>query len=494
MMSMKKRCLQIFKYLFVLIFWLVIWHFLSKNIDNSIFLPTPKNTFKSFLSICAGEGFYEIIFNSFFRIVKGFILAVICGFVLSVISYFIGFIEILITPVMKLIKTVPVASFVILALLWIDSLNLSTLISFMMVLPVIYINIFQSFKGVDRNILEMTKVFEVSIFRKIRFIYIPEIFPAFIAACKIGLGFSFKAGIAAEIIGLPVDSIGWKLYQSKLYLMTDEMFAWTIVIILISIFFEGICIYLLNKLSMRVLRVNLKENKLEKNIDNLEKTDKKIEASIDNKSTKNLNSEKSKISFKNISKSYGKNRVLDNINVEFDNITPTCIMGASGIGKTTLIKILLGLINQDDGIIKIETDEALKNNEKKFKRAAVFQEDRLIEEADIYTNIFAVLGHRVSTDTIDKHLAELGLEEMADKKVKELSGGMKRRVEIMRAVLSDADMYVFDEAFKGLDSKNRDITIDYVKKYTLGKILVFVSHDINESEKFNAKVVRLNES
>ena len=490
-MGMKRIFTQIFKYVFVLIFWLVIWHFLSLKINNSIFLPTPKDTLRAFLIICSEKGFLIIVLNSFLRIVKGFFWAVVLGFILSMISYFIGFIEILVTPVMKLIKTVPVASFVILALLWIDSSKLSVLISFMMVLPVVYINIFNAFKVVDKKILEIAKIFGTSSDRKIRFIYVPQVFPAFISACKIGLGFAFKAGIAAEIIGLPARSIGWELYQSKLYLVTEEMFAWTIVVILVSIFFEGICIYLLNNLLESVMRVNVRE------INNSEKIN-----NIDSVKIENNSAQKYAICLDDISKSYGKNLVLKDVNVKFDNSCPVCIMGESGVGKTTLIKIMLGLVKHYSGNIKVENqleDSYLTNgldiemSMSSLKRAVVFQEDRLIENADIYTNIYAILGDKISKDEIDKNLSELGLEGLGDKKVSELSGGMKRRVEIMRAILSKADVYILDEAFKGLDDKNQNIAIEYVKRYTLGKILIIVSHDNYECKKFNAKVFNINE-
>ncbi|MBQ3546212.1 MAG: ATP-binding cassette domain-containing protein [Lachnospiraceae bacterium] len=477
-MSRKNRFTQILKYVFVLFFWIIIWYFLSLNINNSIFLPTPKDTFGAFINICRNEEFFVIVFNSFFRIVKGFLGAVILGFILSVVSFFVEFIEILITPVMKLVKTIPVASFVILALLWIDSSNLSVLISFMMVLPIVYINLFTAFKGVNKRLLEISKVFEVSIYRRIRFIYVPQVFPAFISACKIGLGFAFKAGIAAEIIGLPVKSIGWELYQSKLYLMTEEMFAWTIIIVLISIFFEVLCIYLLTKLSELVMKVNVKANKVSK----------KQCSDVDKVKDENY-----KIRLENVSKSYGKKLVLNNINVNIDNSRVIGIMGESGVGKTTLIRIMLGLIKNYSGNISIRNKENNEVIRYPLKKAVVFQEDRLIENADVYTNIYAILGDTLNKVQIDKHLKELGLEGLGEKKVSEFSGGMKRRVEIMRAILSNADIYILDEAFKGLDDKNRDMAIEYVKKYTTGKILIVISHDMDECEKFNAKVVNLNE-
>jgi ABC-type multidrug transport system ATPase subunit len=249
------------------------------------------------------------------------------------------------------------------------------------------------------------------------------------------------------------------------------------VIILISIFFEKICIYLLNKLLEVVMKAYIKTKYSSKNTTCKDKSIKKY-----------------KIILKNISKSYGKKLVLNEVNINIDNTCPVFIMGESGVGKTTLIKIILGFIKNYSGSFKIENSVNNEVYKSELKMAAVFQEDRLLEYADVYTNIYAILGDKFSKNEIDKHLNELGLKGEGNKKVSELSGGMKRRVELMRAVLSEADVYILDEAFKGLDDKNRDISIEYVKKYTLGKILIVVSHDILESEKFNAKVVKLDES
>lgn len=450
--------------LLAIVFWIFVWHFLAQKIDNVIFLPTPKQTFKALFDICGRKEFKIIVWSSFFRIFKGFILAIIIGVAIAIIAYFIKLIDILISPLMKLIKAVPVASFIILALLWINSKDLATLISFMMVLPIVYINLLQALKNVDENMLEIVKVFNVNLYRRIRFIYMPNILPALIAACKIGLGFSFKAGIAAEIIGLPMNSIGWELYQSKLYLMTEEMFAWTVVIIFISIFIEGICIYLLNRFSEKILKFNnFKPSKRDNTI---------LRSETDNAAKK-------EIELNNISKSYGKEQVLKNVNITFNSYEPVCIMGESGVGKTTLTRIILGLTKPDSGSLK---------NLSKLKTTVVFQEDRLIENVDIYTNLYCALGNKFTKISVDKHLKELGLEGEGNKIVKELSGGMKRRVAVIRAILTDSDIIILDEAFKGLDEKNKDITIEYVKKYCKNKILILVTHDISECEKFGGKI------
>ena len=135
----------------------------------------------------------------------------------------------------------------IFCLIWIPSRNLSVFISFLMVLPVIYTNILEGIRQTDRQILEMAKVFQVSMGRQIRYIYVSQILPYFVSACRLSLGMCWKAGVAAEVIGVPKGSIGEKLYNAKIYLETPDLFAWTIVIIVISFVFEKCFLWLVRK-------------------------------------------------------------------------------------------------------------------------------------------------------------------------------------------------------------------------------------------------------
>ena len=158
-------------------------------------------------------------------------------------------------PFMLTVKAVPVASFVILILMWVSSKNLSIIISFLIVLPVIYTNIKDGISSCDKQLLEMAQVFRISPMRKIRYIYISQIMPFFRAACSISLGLCWKSGVAAEVIGIPKNSIGENLYNAKIYLDTPDLFAWTVVIILISLIFEKLFIYLLDKGIKRLERI-----------------------------------------------------------------------------------------------------------------------------------------------------------------------------------------------------------------------------------------------
>lgn len=171
-------------------------------------------------------------------------------------------------------------------------------------------------------------------------------------------------------------------------------------------------------------------------------------------------------------KRYGDHTVLEDLTMEFRDGEITCLMGASGCGKTTLLHILLGLVTPDGGTIT-----GLPG-----KIAACFQTDRLCEQLSAVENIRFVTGKTVAKETIAEHLTRLGLAESMGQPVSELSGGMRRRVCLARAVLSGAEALFLDEPFKGLDEETRRVAMDYLKDTCAGRTLVVVTHETAEAE------------
>lgn len=247
----KYRILAIF-------FWIAVWQIASMKVDKEMLLASPVAVINALVDLAGTNMFWKSIFNSFIKIVSGFCLAIVFGILFAILSYGSIVFKEMIAPLMKIIKATPVASFIILALLWVSSAKLSILISFLMVIPIIYTNVLQGLHSTDCKLLEMAKVFRIGWIKKIRYIYIPAVIPYFVSACSVGLGFCWKSGIAAEIIGLPKNSIGEQLYDAKLYIMTKELFAWTIIIIVISVIFEKLVMWLL-KLLQAILTEDAKQ-------------------------------------------------------------------------------------------------------------------------------------------------------------------------------------------------------------------------------------------
>ena len=180
----------------------------------------------------------------------------------------------------------------------------------------------------------------------------------------------------------------------------------------------------------------------------------------------------------NIRKAYGDNLVLDGFSASFPAGRCTCIMGPSGCGKTTLLRILLGLEAPDAGTMTGRPSRC----------SAVFQENRLFESFSALSNLSAVRKGREKEELL-QHLNELGLGESAYAPVSTLSGGMKRRVAIARAVLAPGDLLVLDEPFTGLDQETKAIVLSYVKHHTQGRTLVLVTHDPAERDALADQVI-----
>ena len=183
-----------------------------------------------------------------------------------------------------------------------------------------------------------------------------------------------------------------------------------------------------------------------------------------------------------ICKSFGENIVLKDFSYKFTDGQVTAIMGPSGCGKSTLISILMGIIEADSGSI-LPTE--------KFKRSAVFQENRLCENLAAAANIRLVTGKRYSNEQIAKEFAAVGLDGCSDKPVRELSGGMKRRVALLRALLADYDVLFLDEPFKGLDAETKSQVLRYTHQKIKGKTVIFVTHDLNECTSLADNVINL---
>ena len=237
---------KVMKTILVVFIWLCIWQLISYLTGLELIIASPVKVLLSFFSLLKTSLFYKCMINSFIKIILGFMIAFVTGIIIAAAANQFQFIREFLSPLIYLMKALPVASFIILLLIWAGSKNLSVVISSIVVFPMIYIGTMEGFNNLDTKILEMSEVFRMSWIKKIRYIYAPEIFPYIISNCKIALGMCWKAGISAEVIGLPSKSIGEQMYLSKLYLMTDELLAWSIAIIIVSVIFEKLFLIILN--------------------------------------------------------------------------------------------------------------------------------------------------------------------------------------------------------------------------------------------------------
>lgn len=192
----------------------------------------------------------------------------------------------------------------------------------------------------------------------------------------------------------------------------------------------------------------------------------------------------SEIVLRNLSKSYGENLVISDLNLNIKSGVTTCLMGPSGCGKTTLLRLIAGLEIPDSGEIMSEAR----------KISYVFQEDRLSEDFSVISNIRFVVGKTMNSEDVRNLLNEFELGDVIDKPVRELSGGMKRRVAIARALSATYDLLILDEPLKGLDEKLKQHVMEVIKNHTKGKTVIYVTHDSSEADVMGARVITLDKT
>lgn len=239
--------------LWAVVFWLLVWEIISRLIGWDIILVSPVRVIWKLFELVREKVFWQSVALSFFRIMGGYVLALVAGTLFAALSSQNRIIRELLQPAMLVIRAVPVASFIVLALILFSSRTLSTLISFLMATPVIYAGVLNGIAETDRELLEAADVNGANRLQKARFVYAPSMWSSFSSTCRTAMGLAWKAGIAAEVIGIPQHTIGAHLRDAKTYLDTPALFAWTLTIVLLSFLSDRLFVFLANRIS-RLLR------------------------------------------------------------------------------------------------------------------------------------------------------------------------------------------------------------------------------------------------
>ena len=249
---MKTSCNQSLKQKFkkpaIVLVWLFLWQIASVWQGHELLLVSPLRTAETLFYLIQEMDYWYSIGITLFRIMLGFLLAFAFGVIFAFLAWRIPPVYDFLAPMISVMKATPVASFIILALLWVGSSHISTLCSFVMGMPIIYSNVYQGLSNIDGKLLEVGQIFRMSRKRQITEIFIPSLKPHLMSAIMVGIGFCWKSGVAAEVIGLANNTIGVHLYNAKVYLETPELFAWTVTIILLSVSIEKLLVCVLQKL------------------------------------------------------------------------------------------------------------------------------------------------------------------------------------------------------------------------------------------------------
>lgn len=231
--------------LLILAFWVGIWYLGAYLVEcrvqgrgNELLLPYPGTVARCLASLARTKEFWLSILRTFLRILAGLAAGTLIGGALSVATCRYSLLDSLLSPAIRVIRATPVTSFILLILLWTGRDHVPGIIAALMVLPVIWENLCQGIRSTDPKLLEMGKMYRFSKIKMVYLIYFPTIRPYFAAAITTAMGLAWKSGVAAEVLCLPKFAIGTHIYQSKLYLEVGDLFAWTLVVVGISIALE----------------------------------------------------------------------------------------------------------------------------------------------------------------------------------------------------------------------------------------------------------------
>ncbi len=433
-----------------LLIWLCLWQVIAMFVHNPIYFAAPAEVIIALVDKAGDLRFWMSVIGSLLRILGGFFSAFILAFLCAFAAHEKGWIREFLSPVITFLKSVPVAAVVVILLIWWGPKFLVLCISLMVVFPNIYLNMQAGLQNARADLLELSKVFGFKKIDTFFWIYRPAYLPHLHSAISVSLGMCFKSGIAAEIIGLPEFSIGEQLYRDKIYFHTAGVFAWIIVVLLLSTVTEKIVLFLFRKLALFPKACPKEEIR------------RKFAANAPISSPKYTSGPAQyTVTSDDIVKKTYQDRLLINTDLKLKKGRIYYLSGPSGSGKTTLLHMIAGLTEPDTG--KISSGRI----------SMVFQEDRLIESANALRNLQTAgcLGNLAA------ELRKILPAEVLSHPVSALSGGERRRVCIARALLHPSDIVIADEPFTGMDDETKRKCAEFILSHLDGRTFLFTSHE-----------------
>lgn len=232
----------------VTVFWLAVWQLVAVAVGRDFLLASPLSVAARLVELVPTADFWATVAHTLARVAVGFALAAVLGLALAVAAAWSRLVEALVGPLMAAVRAAPVVSFIILLLLWLDAGQLAAATALLMALPVMYVGLLAGIRARDRELLEMARVFRFPWTRRVATIDAPAVVPYAAAASRTAIGLAWKAGVAAEVIGVVAGSIGAEMYDAKLFLSSADLLAWTVVVVVVSVACERLVVAALRAL------------------------------------------------------------------------------------------------------------------------------------------------------------------------------------------------------------------------------------------------------
>ena len=449
---------RILKRLAACALWLGVWQAAGLLVGSDILLASPLDTCRRLVSIVASERFLPILWFSFSRIAGGFLAAFVLGVALGFLANRSSLIRELLAPLVLAFKSIPVACIVVLLLIWVGSREVSGIAVFLMAFPALYLATVEGLGQVDEKLGQMLSVFGVGPVRRLLAHTWPSLLPYLVATSRNACGMAWKAGVAAELIGTPLGSMGERIYQAKILLETADLFAWTVIVVAVSYLCEQAFLWLLRQTGPVALRCAVPR------------------AGVPSAAP----AQPEPIALKDASLGYDGTSVVEKLTLSLAAGERGVLTDASGTGKTTLLLTVAGLLPELAGTVQRPQSLSM-----------VFQETRLIEELDAEDNVLLVGAGSLSRADVRSLLLELLPEEALGRPVRELSGGQRRRVELARALAHPSAALLLDEPFSSLDEETHEQAVHVVVLHLNGRTLLMSSHAPEDVSALDARQLTL---
>lgn len=228
-------------------FWVAVWGLCAYFVGLELFLPSPAAVWRALQRLVPTADFWKTVGVSLLRVAMGYLPGVLLGAVGGILTARVRVLDFLFSPVLTVVRATPVTSFIMLTLVFLGRDTVPPFIVFLMVLPIVWANVAEGIKTVDKGLKEVCSLYRLSFSRRMKILYLPHCLPYFSAGAMTALGLAWKAGIAAEVLCTPDFSIGKEVYDAKVYLESAEVFAWTAVVVILSLVLEKLLKFALER-------------------------------------------------------------------------------------------------------------------------------------------------------------------------------------------------------------------------------------------------------
>ena len=428
-------------------FWLAAWMLLAALVAQPLILPGPGAVALALLRLVCDASTWAILASSGARILGGLVLAAVCGGVLAGVSSRSRAFARLVAPALSFVKATPVACVVVLLLIWLGSARVSIAAVFLMALPGVYFSLVEGLAQVDKPLEQMFRLHGVRGWRLFCAHTWREVLPFVLSCARAVIGMGWKAGVAAELIGMAVGTVGERIYQAKLLIETADLLAWTVLVVAASWACERALVWLLRVSGPAAWRAAVRTH---------------------GQGLRGRARSASDGAAAGLALAVGDRApwtpALDGLALNVPAGGRACVMGASGAGKSTLLALAAGECTPC---------------------SMVFQDTRLVESASAVDNVLVCAGTHMDASSAAALLRLLvpGVDVHAC--VAELSGGQRRRVEIVRALLCPGGAVILDEPFTGLDAAARDVAAKVVLDLLDDRTLLLATHDASDVQALN---------